>query len=400
MKKILALMMALCMALAAVPALAESEVAGSWYLISMGMTAASIELNENGTCVITATNKGVEEKREGTWTQDGETVTLTVDDQGLPLTYNGTDLVLGNEAVALLGGDDMAAAISGGIDLTALEGLMKISREPAAITVAEFDAFQSDGTLPEGKTQEEMEKIQQEVQMLAISLFAGMMGGNGGEITGIGDTGVTAEAPELTISDENFYVRESYFGQEAVYLAKVENKTEAPFWINDGTCAIKDADGNEIAKREYLGTCGSRYLEPGEVSFVSFVVDLQEGTTAASYDVDIKTSASGFSKDQAVDVGNVELRTKEGFSGTDYYTAVSVTNAGEEPVAYLNVVVMTKDSEGKMLDVSDSSLGMNELAAGSTVILVDDIPSAVAKYCDANGLTLGEMEAYAWVENY
>ena len=45
MKKILALMMALCMALAAVPALAESEVAGSWYLISMGMTAASIELS-------------------------------------------------------------------------------------------------------------------------------------------------------------------------------------------------------------------------------------------------------------------------------------------------------------------------------------------------------------------
>ena len=62
------------------------------------------------------------------------------------------------------------------------------------------------------------------------------------------------------------------------------------------------------------------------------------------------------------------------------------------------MVVVTRDSNGKMVDLGMRNLGMNELGAGSTITLVDDVDSAVAKYCEANQLTLEGLEACAWVE--
>ena len=45
MKKFLALTLVLCMALAAIPALAETDFTGTWYLVTMGQTAGTFELN-------------------------------------------------------------------------------------------------------------------------------------------------------------------------------------------------------------------------------------------------------------------------------------------------------------------------------------------------------------------
>ena len=45
MKKILALILALCLALAAVPVLAEDDLSGTWYMVMMGLTAGTFELN-------------------------------------------------------------------------------------------------------------------------------------------------------------------------------------------------------------------------------------------------------------------------------------------------------------------------------------------------------------------
>ena len=51
-----------------------------------------------------------------------------------------------------------------------------------------------------------------------------------------------------------------------------------------------------------------------------------------------------------------------------------------------------------MIDVSDSSIGINELGAGSSFIFVNNVDSAAVKYCDANQLKPAEPEAYAWAE--
>ena len=51
-----------------------------------------------------------------------------------------------------------------------------------------------------------------------------------------------------------------------------------------------------------------------------------------------------------------------------------------------------------MIDVGERDLGMLELCANSSLTFVDDVNSDAVKYCEANGLTLGEIEAFAWQE--
>ena len=78
MKKILALFLALCLMLAALPVVAENDFSGTWYLLLAGMTCGTFELNADGS--FTGESGADEEiqKTEGTWSADGDQVTLTV----------------------------------------------------------------------------------------------------------------------------------------------------------------------------------------------------------------------------------------------------------------------------------------------------------------------------------
>ena len=390
MKKILALTLVLCMALAAIPALAETaaDFTGTWYLLMLGMTGGTFELNADGTCTGTSATAEEEQKAEGTWSAEGDTVTLTVQGQNLPLTFDGTDLLLGAEALAVFGGD----TIPEGLDASMLSALIKFSREPGTVTTAEFSAYQNDGTVPEGKTEADMQAIQ--AQMMA--LFMMMMPSD----VDTGVTGGTAEAAlPLSILEENFYVRKSYGDQmEGYYLAKVMNENDAPLRISDALLVLKDADGNEVGRTEYLGRSGSTYLEPGEMSFVSVRADVAEGSTAESYEISFETSASSYGTDTQLEAANPEIRVKEGY-WTSYYAAATITNASDAPISQASIVVALRDNEGKLLDLSTAGIYQNELAAGSTITLVDSIDSNTVDYCTENGITLGDVEAFGWVES-
>ena len=107
MKKILAMILVLCMAAAAVPALAEGEITGTWYMLVVGLTTATFDLNEDGTCSMEANNDGEEIKAEGTWTMEGEAVTVTLkngegQEQQVPLTYDGETLSMSMESIAAI----------------------------------------------------------------------------------------------------------------------------------------------------------------------------------------------------------------------------------------------------------------------------------------------------------
>ena len=88
MKKAFAAMMILCMLLSAVAVAEAGDVAGTWYLnelVMEGMTMnpadmgmqVTMELKEDGTAAMTSSIDGT--TTEGTWAQDGETVTVTTD---------------------------------------------------------------------------------------------------------------------------------------------------------------------------------------------------------------------------------------------------------------------------------------------------------------------------------
>ena len=392
MKKFLALMLVLCMALAAIPALAETDFTGTWYLVTMGQTAGTFELNADGTCAATIYANTEEQKMEGTWSADGDVVTITVQEQALPMTFDGTDLILGEAALTAFG----SSSIPEGMDISMFSSLIKFSREPGKITMAELNAYNNDGTIPEGKTKEDMDAVVAEMQVMLMSLLGGMGVDLGGADVG---QGTQEAAPPLSVLEDNFYVRKSWGDQlEGCYIAKVANENDAPLSISDAILVLKDADGNEVGRTEYLGRSGSCYLEPGEASFVSVRADVAEGSTVANYEVSFETSSRSYSTDKQIEAANPELRVKEGY-WTTYYVAATVTNASDAPLSQASVVIALKDSEGKLLDLATSSLYQNELAAGSTITLIDSIDSTTIDYCTENNIQLGTVEAFGWVES-
>lgn len=390
MKKILALMLALCMALAAIPALAEGDLSGTWYFLTFGLTAGSFELNADGTCVVAFSANGSEGSSEGTWTADESSVTITVDGQPLVLIRDGDALTLDVASLEALGMDAQ------GMDAATINSMIAVSREPGKVTMDEFNAFQNEGTLPEGKTQEEMQAIQTEVMILFLSVMGSMESGDTG--SGADTPDAPAAVPELTVVDDNFYAYETYFGMEGMYIARVQNSNDVPLYVSSGSLVLKDADGDEIGRREWLNETGSRYLEPGEVSFVSINADIQEGAAVADYEVKIETTAADeWYRDSAIELGETGLVVDDEYPS---YATVAVTNATGEPLSGVNVVIAVKDAEGKLITLSSKTLYDIILSPDSTITLKADISSNVIKYCNANNLTLSEAEAYAWVSGH
>ena len=129
MKKLTALVLALILALAAIPALGE-EFTGSWYLNMVGMTVGTLELAADGTI----TGEMTEEAISGTW----------------EATDNGVQLTIEGETVALIANEAGLATEDNSLSMT---------REPAKVTIQDFAVYLQTGELPEGVTEEEMLEI-------------------------------------------------------------------------------------------------------------------------------------------------------------------------------------------------------------------------------------------------
>ena len=127
MKKLISLVLILCMACMLIPALADGDAAGVWYvktmkqgeqemdMASVGMTF-TLTLNADGTCAFDMAG----DVSEGTWSQEGDTVTITIDgdpasgtmaDGLITLSQGSVEMVFSQEAPAALptSGDIIAA---------------------------------------------------------------------------------------------------------------------------------------------------------------------------------------------------------------------------------------------------------------------------------------------------
>ena len=98
MKKLVSILVILCMTLAMIPALAEEEIIGEWYLseivvgdqsvnpsiLGMGM---AIVLDEDGVAAVVTVNEGEEEPETqiGTWELTDDGVAVTIDEDTLVL---------------------------------------------------------------------------------------------------------------------------------------------------------------------------------------------------------------------------------------------------------------------------------------------------------------------------
>ena len=105
MKKPISLILVLCMACMLIPAMADGSAAGTWYMAEMtqgemtfapsqlGMTW-SLTLAEDGTATSLMEIMGEKEETAGTWTQDGDSVTITIEDQPAVFAFADGKLTL------------------------------------------------------------------------------------------------------------------------------------------------------------------------------------------------------------------------------------------------------------------------------------------------------------------
>ena len=387
MRKILSLMLVLCLALAAFPAAAE-DLAGEWNLLILGLQAGTGTLNADGTLHMVM---DIEESSEsdGTWVLEGDTLTLTFDGQSQVLTRVEDQFV--NDAM-----------------------YMTLSREPAKITYNMFVDYTTNGTLPENVTVEEMTAALQSIMTIMMA-----SGSEPSDPVVDGSASVADEAApaavesapgeedinsSLIVTEKSFVARENYSGDPDYYLfLVVHNNSESPLYINKATASLQDAEDNEIGSAKYLYGSASRYLEPQETSVVSLRFEMN-GSAAPdrySYTVESKVPESWNKPDHEIPVRTAELASdlKEAGSYENVLQAkIELVNPDETPVSDPRTAVVLRSEDGKILELYTYSLYNLAIGADSSIFLTLPFGSPVQDYCIKNSLTPAGVEVYAWYE--
>ena len=382
MKKWIAMLLMVCLLAAAVPALGEEDYTGNWYMTVADVSLASMTLNADGSVEFNMAEQGT---MNGTWTTGEGKITVTIDGDGLDFTY-----------------EDGKLTAAGFFPVPFVREEGKINSELIGKMMS-GEAYD----IPEGMTEEEMMAIAKNFVTEYQAILAEQAGDDTTETTKettvetpVADAGepVTEDAPlVVSILNENFLVYQVYGGLKGYYYAKIQNNTETPYFVNGGTFVLTDADGNAVGEElKYPNSRGSRYLEPGEISFISFRVDIPEDLENPNYYVVIKAEKDTYSsKDYAVTVSSTEI-------GTDRYgnpaMKAAITNTTDEFLPGINVIIAMEDAEGKVIWLREESLYNYELGPNSTIKLTGSIDSDALEYFTSAGIVPTTVEAYAYVE--
>ena len=360
MRKIFAILLALCLLLSVVPVLAE-DFSGLWHMVVAEVDLGFLQLNEDGT--VNADLVGLGEVG-GTWSAEGDVVTITLDGDALAFTWDGTMLF-------------------------SPELMFPVIREEGRVSGDLISAYfnEEDYELPEGITQEDLESVgknfQAEYQRLRVERAAAEAAAS------------AAAGNTVDIIAENHYVIESYNGYRAVWLAKVINMSQNPVYIRKGGLQVKDAEGNVVGTATYLSSRGSYYLEPGETTFVSMEADIPENIEVTC-ERTLEVSPDPYRKDFALTAADSDFTVGEGDYATSWMQT-TVTNQSENP-ATPKVIFCLADAEGTPWLVEETSLYRHELTPGSSMIMKQNLDDRFVKMLKEKGIEITTIEAYAWCE--
>ena len=380
MKKLTALLLALCMLLAAVPALGE-DISGSWYIVLEDVNIGQFDLKADGTAAMHMAAGEKELNYEGTWESRENGVAVTFEGETLEMAYDAETDTISSSLFPV-----PVQREQGKYDITLIMNVVN----------------GNGAELPEGMTEMEVMTVAAKFMASAMALSSTQSGTDGGS-TGTDDGGAapdeTKNAPAggtgLDVLAENFVVTESYSGYDGTYIAKVQNNTGSPLWLTSGSLAVKDASGNLVATRDYLSTCASKYLEPGEISAITISVDLEQAGEY-SYEANIKAEESSY---RGTDV-NVPA-ADPAFADGKYDSKVcrvTIANEADSNMTGLNVAYLLSDGNGLPVALFTEALYNHELGPKSTIVMVSSLYSRLVDYLKANSIT-PTVEAFAWVEN-
>ena len=360
MKKIFALLLALCLLLSVVPVLAE-DFSGLWHVVLAEVDLGSFRLNEDGTVHANLIGTG---EVDGTWSADGDTVTISLEGEALDFAWDGT----------MLFSPELMFPV-----------IREEGRVPNEIISAYFNGEEYE--LPEGMTKEDVETVGKNFYAEYQRLLAEKAAADAEASAAAGNT--------VDIIAETHYVVESYNGYRTVWLAKVINMNQTPVYIRSGSLQVKDAEGNLVGSATYLSNRGSYYLEPGETTFVSMEADIPENIEVTCERA-LEVSPNPYRKDFALTAADSDFTFGEGDYATSWMQT-TVTNQTENP-ATPQVIFCLEDAEGTPWLVEETSLYRHELTSGSALIMKQNLDDRFVKMLNEKGVEITTIEAYAWCE--
>ena len=367
MKKIFAMILALCLLLAAVPALAE-DFSGLWNMVLAEVNLGWFDLNADGT--LSADLVGVGEAT-GTWAVSDDTVSITIQGDTIDFAWDGT----------MLYSDDLMIPVIRG------EGLVSSDLISAYFSGEEYE-------LPEGMTKEQVEEIGANFYTEYGKMMDAMEAQRAEEAAAAA-AAAPASALTVDILAENFYVIESYSGYRGVWLAEVMNLNSVPVYVRSGSLTVKDADGNVVGTASYLSERGSVYLEPGEITFLSMEADMPE-KIEATYEKFLEIKDDPYRIDINLTAGDSDFTIAEGQYDTSWMQT-TVTNETENP-AKVSVIFALEDAEGTPWFVEETSLYRHQLTPGSSIIMIQTLDERTKNYIKENNIQITTVKAYTWSE--
>lgn len=372
MKKCVAVLLALCLALAALPVLAEEDAAGEWYGVAAGITFATMTLNADGSVSFVFDG----ENSTGTWTRDGNTVSVTIEGDAVDFTLTGSALSSPLMPYVFL-------------------------KTPGMVTKAQVDAYMNDGTLPEGMDEATMLGCMENLKTLTEAQQPAEQPAEApAQAPENGGTPAVEDAPAVVTLAETFCVREQYSSRKGFWIAKVQNASEVKLYLTEASMVLQNDAGEEVGKSTFFYPSGSKFLDPGEETFVGMTADVAEGAEVAGHVCSYTSGQPGFmaTEDVPLEVTGYELALEGGGAFDDAGAWVTVKNTLDEPVAGIQMIAAFEDADGKPWSLQTFNIYADKLGAGSTYSFWVQLSKDVKEYCDANGITLTQVEAFAWKE--
>ena len=232
MKKLTALILVLMMVLAMVPALGADDLSGTWYIIQFQLTIGQMDLNTDGTMVLTAYSEEGTESFTGSWAP----------------SENGIYMTLKNEET----GEEQTEEIPyDGTNLDATEALDAIfTREPGKTTLTAYAPYLhavlngEEAAPPEGLTEEENDAILVEIFNYLLTYY-GTDTEPAAETAPEAATETVEKAEEAVAGEAEIMSHEEYAAAAFDTEVTVETYVQATqnWWNNQITVYAQSPDG-------------------------------------------------------------------------------------------------------------------------------------------------------------
>lgn len=210
----------------------------------------------------------------------------------------------------------------------------------------------------------------------------------------------TLAAGKLSVVQEKFYVL-PYSSYHAGYVfAEVKNIGDKPVEFNGGLLELFDEEGNSIESENYI-RCYPNFLDAGETGYIYLYKSVKEATDKNFIDDYLLTITGKGAKNMLVtrlEVSNPRHEVNESGYWRRDYLVVDITNNTEQTKYDFYVVFAVRDQNDNLLFVNSVNPSYVGIKQSNTVEVTSMFDSDFIKFFEENNITIGSVEAIAYVK--